>query len=500
MQGNLMSSELAQKALDLLNEAESLEKEGDWVKVIEKYKLAVDCLEKSGYLTHRVQDIYDRITEINKYIKQEQLYRTQTQTSQIQQLEDEAFSLLDVAKKLELEGSFKDSIQQFMEAIRLFVKAGWSETQLENLKSKIINLTTSLEQQNEILSSQQEILMPVRSQIEPEKSSTQIDTEHKIKALEAYEVIKKKEEETQDIAFAHIDKAKEFEKNKKFDDALKEYQKSIELLNSIGWVQQTENLQTIIKNLEKERANYESIQIQLKQPQDYDFIQEEIRKLKAQHEKQKVEQQSKLKEYKVRKISIEALRDEGLNLIDEGNRNVRFKKFNKAYDCFNKAISNFKEIGWDTQAQYIKIEIENAKKLEIKYKQEELEIKRLQDELVAQQDYEKKRRIAEDLKMKQRIREVGAYAEEISSLIEIQKKELKLSEQEKLNQIKREAKDFSRDMGKMIQIKQELLEEMEKIKEDEKRKNEKIQNAKSREEVDEISRMLKEVANKEKKK
>jgi len=55
-------------------------------------------------------------------------------------------------------------------------------------------------------------------------------------------------------------------------------------------------------------------------------------------------------------------------------------------------------------------------------------------------------------------------------------------------------------MGKMIQIKQELLEEMEKIKEDEKRKNEKIQNAKSREEVDEISRMLKEVANKEKKK
>ena len=80
------------------------------------------------------------------------------------------------------------------------------------------------------------------------------------------------------------------------------------------------------------------------------------------------------------------------------------------------------------------------------------------------------------------------------------KQELILSEQQKREKVIIEAKEFRKDMGKMIKIKQELFAELEKAKKEERRKQEEQQKVKDREELDDIARMIKEAAKKEKKK
>ena len=55
-------------------------------------------------------------------------------------------------------------------------------------------------------------------------------------------------------------------------------------------------------------------------------------------------------------------------------------------------------------------------------------------------------------------------------------------------------------MGKMLKIKQELFAELEKAKEDERKKQEDQQKAKDKEELDDLARMIKEAAKKEKEK
>ena len=51
--------------------------------------------------------------------------------------------------------------------------------------------------------------------------------------MEQFKVMKNHEEDIQNQAFAHIDKAKVFENEKKFGTAILNYEHAVELLNSI---------------------------------------------------------------------------------------------------------------------------------------------------------------------------------------------------------------------------------------------------------------------------
>ena len=147
MQRKLSKEELAQKAIELLDHAENFEEKKEWYKAIENYQKAAEFLQQSGYLTHRIQDIYTRATEINHYLKQQKAYessQTQIQKAQLDQLQDQAFILLDEAKAYEESSKLQNAIQNYLSAIKLLAQSGWSEIQLENLKSKIVALTEIL--------------------------------------------------------------------------------------------------------------------------------------------------------------------------------------------------------------------------------------------------------------------------------------------------------------------------------------------------------------------
>lgn len=349
--------ELAQEALNFLELAQKLEEERDVEKAIINYEKAGELLKQSGYLTHRVQDIYDRIQELNKYLKQDKLYQyTQTQT-QIEQLQDQAFALLDGAKKLESDGFFEDAINQYESAIDLLMQAGWSDTQLDNLNEKIKLITNKLEQEKEILkqkelvSSQQEIQQPVETQPQTVSMFGEKASPDKVKRIETYKTMKKRLEEIQNEAFELIDKAKEFEQKRNFDRAIMNYERAVELLNSIGWIEQTRNIQEIIQKLKVDRENLQQFQAQQKQASEEIKSRVELKEpgLKSEADLKK----QKLQVFEEKKIREEEIQAKAFNLIDIAKMFERDKNYQKAIQMFNQAVEMFRSIEWDAYIQPI---------------------------------------------------------------------------------------------------------------------------------------------------
>ncbi|MFX0040251.1 MAG: hypothetical protein ACFFCY_05230 [Promethearchaeota archaeon] len=364
--------ELAEDALKFLEIAQKFEGEKNLEDAISNYQKAADLLKQSGFLMHRIQEIYDRIGELKDFIQKDRLYqRTQTK-AQIEQIQDQAFALLEGAKRLEFDGFFEDSIQQYLSAINLLVDAGWSEKQLENLKIKVKKLAKEAEQQKFDQKSQQpetELKTEV-SQIVPDETPEvvgmfgQKSSVEKAGVLESYKKKKQREENIQNEAFAHIDAAKMFEKDKKYDTAIKNYERAIELLNSIGWKVQTQKIQTIIEKLKKDKLELDKHQLEKAVPLTTD-----IEESKIILEKEAEQKKQNLIEYETKKRYEEEIQFKAFNLVDIGNRLEREKRYGESIEKLNLAVQLLKSIEWDSHIQPILKLIESVKS---KQKNEEI--------------------------------------------------------------------------------------------------------------------------------
>ncbi|MFX1452710.1 MAG: hypothetical protein ACFFCM_17865, partial [Promethearchaeota archaeon] len=413
------AQELAHKALELLNETDKLEEERNWSKAIEKYKQAAEYLKQSGYLPHRIEDIYKRISEINYFLEQEKRYQTQAQHVHLEQVQEQAFAILDAAKKLENDGYFEDAIQQYLAAIKLLVESGWTESQLENLKSKILNLTDKLERQKSFQKQQAQI------SIDSKPQGIIIDEVHPIidkksEQVKAFEAKRKREEHIQKEAFELIEKAKTFEKEKRYDNAIRNYQEAIRLLNSIGWTDQTKNLEILIGKLRKDKDNFERVEAQRKDKLYFEDIEVKLAPDETETQSNAVRKQ-KLMEFKSKKKNEEEIQTKAFNLIDIGKRLEREKKYDEAIENFQKAIEYLQSISWDSYIQPINNFINGIKeKREREVKAEQIKKKRQDDlnklqetihkkqkETFVQtaQDFELRRREFEEEKLKQAERE-----------------------------------------------------------------------------------------------
>ncbi|MFX0000097.1 MAG: hypothetical protein ACFE88_08245 [Candidatus Hermodarchaeota archaeon] len=351
--------ELAQEALKFLEFAQNFEEKKDLESAISNYQKAADLLKQSGFLMHRIQEIYDRIGELKDFIEKDALYQRVESQAQIEQLQDQAFNLLEGAKKLEFDGFFEDATQQNLSAINLLAQAGWTETQLEHIKSKINQLSRALKQQKSIQQSQDQdvVLKKQVPTVLPDEKSQVVGMFGKKSSVEKAEVLekiqrqKKYEEDIQNQAFTHIDAAKMFEKDNKFDNAILNYERAIELLESIGWEAQTQNIQIIIEKLKKDKMYYDSLQARQKQ---------EALKLTGDIEEQKIVLQKevelkkeKLNELEAKKLHDEKIQMKAFNLIDIGNRLEREKKYDLAIEKLKEAVQLLNSIEWDSYVKPI---------------------------------------------------------------------------------------------------------------------------------------------------
>ncbi len=353
---------LAQEAVRYLSLAQRFEQEGQIEKAIEHYGVAAEYLKNSGYLMQRIDEIYSRIEELKRFVKQEIFYRQEHSRAQVEQIQEQAFSLLDGAQKLESDGFLEDAIGQYMSAIKLLVQSGWTETQLENLKSKISVLAGNLERQKRIQT--QKVIEPQQLETEPQQLETEPQVvgafgkkkiASKAEELKRYREAKQREEQIETDAFAFIDNAKFFEKDNKFDEAIENYENAIELLNLIGWQTQTQNIALIVQKLRKDKKEFEMIKTQ--KPLERRLIKGEV-EIKGFDELE-------LEEFKKdeEKIQINAF-----NLIDIGKKLEREKKYDKAIAKYEKAIELLKSIEWDS---YIQPVVNFIKSIEEKQRYEE---------------------------------------------------------------------------------------------------------------------------------
>ncbi|TFG27953.1 MAG: hypothetical protein EU532_06365 [Promethearchaeota archaeon] len=379
MQKKLTPQELAEKALGLLNETDKLEEQKNWLKAIENYQQAAEYLKQSGYLPHRIEDIYNRIAEIKKFLEHEKIYQKQTKQAELDKLQNQAFAILDGAKNLEQNGYFKDAIKQYMSAIKLLVEAGWTETQLENLKSKILVLAQNAERQK--ISQESKIQTPVDSKTYTQSIKTiEPEIEKKSDSLIAYEAKRQKEDQIQNDAFKLIDFAKTFEKEKRFDNAIQNYQEAIKLLNSIGWTDQTKNLQLLIEKLKKDKLNFEHIEIQ-RQKQAIDSLKTTTIPISPKVESEDKIRKEKVREFEFRKQKEEEIQNKAFNLIDFAKNLEREKKYEEAIVQFQNAIELLKSISWDSYIQPILNFINDIKEKKNKEIRAEQIKKKREDEL-----------------------------------------------------------------------------------------------------------------------
>ncbi|MFX1312237.1 MAG: hypothetical protein ACFFHD_06455, partial [Promethearchaeota archaeon] len=386
--------ELAQEALKFLELAQNFEEEKNAEKAISHYQKAANYLKQSGLLIHRIKDIYERIEELKNYLKQEKLYeRTQIQ-AQIEQAQEQAFSLLERAKELESTGSYEDAIQQYMSAINLLSQSGWAEVQLENLREKMKNLANSIKQQKKFQLKQQQENIPLKQTSQQEVDhSTQIVgmfgkkvSPEKSETIVRYREQKRHEEEIQNEAFSLIDKAKILEKEKKYDSAINNYKEAVQLLNSIGWTAQTQNILTIIEKLRKDKELIESLQAQQKQTiaEVSSKIERESGALASEVDVQK-EKFIKFEEMKKKEETIQV---RAFNLIDIGKKLEREKNYNQAIEKFEEAVQLLRSIEWDSYIQpvinlidAIKDKQEREKNAEVLKEKREIELFRVQESI-----------------------------------------------------------------------------------------------------------------------
>ncbi|MHA1986200.1 MAG: hypothetical protein ACW98D_06145 [Promethearchaeota archaeon] len=378
--------DLAQEAIKFLELAQKFEEENNVNQALSNYEKAVEFLKQSGYLMHRVNDIYERIEELKSSVKKEKLYQQTQVNAQIEQLQDQAFALLEGAKKLEFDGFFEEAIQQYLAAIDLLSKSGWSESQLEKIKLKIKNLSEILkkeqhtEQRPEQELSQSEEYLKGLEDKTPEVVGMfgQKTSIEKAESVARYRLRKKQEEENQNHAFAHIDKAKVFEKERKYDQAIMNYERAIELLNSIGWDNQTQKIMLIIKKLRQDKEQFEKFQSQQKQvtteiPEK--FVTEKIKQPESELRKER------LIKFEEKKNREETIQSNAFNLIDIGKKLEREKNYDQAILTFEKAINLFKSIDWDSYIHPITNIIDDIRKKQEREKRAELLKQRREKEL-----------------------------------------------------------------------------------------------------------------------
>jgi len=372
MMGN---EELAQEALNYLNLAQKFENEKNLEKAVESYELAASYLKNSGFMMDKISDIYSRIEELKDFAKQEIAYDRASAKNQLDQLQDQAFSLLDGAQKLETKGFLVDAIEQYEAAIKLLIQTGWSEAQLSNLQSKLTTLSENLKYHKTMtvakiggVREQDNILKEVEPQVV--SAFGEMKSAAKAEELKKFKDMKQREQEIQNDAFEFIDNAKFFETDKNFDKAIENYENAVKLLNSIGWYDQTTSINIIIEKLKNDKKEFEQFRSQKQivptftkeQTDEYEEVRTDIYR------------------------DEEKLQIEAFNLVDIGKKLEREKKYDLAIIKFNVAIELFKSIEWDSYIQplinFIK-NIENKRAGEeekniSRHKREE-QLKNLQD-------------------------------------------------------------------------------------------------------------------------
>ncbi|MFW9818999.1 MAG: hypothetical protein ACFFE5_05265, partial [Candidatus Thorarchaeota archaeon] len=538
-----------EESFNLLEEAEIYMKQLQYDKALEYYRAAELILNEIAFPTDSIRELILKVQEKkreqqlekqkalqlslqkereeliyqqkiveNLRLEQERLSQKEMKIlekeelkSRLEERREQAFEILDEGEKFLQNQNYDNAIVCYRRAGQILNELQFPTESVNDMIFKINKLKNrkfeleNLEVQKELEKHEEEraltMLIEERRRQEREKKEAQQ------LALQEREKVIQKQKNVRESAYSLLDEAGKYLKQQipNYDEAISLYIQARRLLaDNIGWEPEIENLTRLIKDLQQEQINFIEKrrleeQARLQRENDYAMFQEEVRRRRLEQERLKREQERQYRDLVIKRQQVEKIRDDGLKLIDEGKKWAAYHDFEKAYENFKSAITKFRTIGWDKEIKYIETEINNTKKLEERIIKEEARIQNIQEQLERQRALEQERRKKREEDLKATVGEVGELADSVIGLIEERKQKQKLAETEQKQKVQTKAREFRKEMTNLINVKQELIDEIAK-KEDEKKKfQEKLEEAKEREKIDSLKKMIKEAAEKKKK-
>ncbi|MCJ7648021.1 MAG: hypothetical protein MUP85_05370, partial [Candidatus Lokiarchaeota archaeon] len=532
-----------EQAFNLLDNAEIFMKNGNYDKSIEFYRSAELILNELRFPTEYISQMIMKVSDMQK---QKSLEKQQALEKQLQNQRDEiiyqqkiaedmfrekqrlenkrikvmeksqlaaiagnkkneAFTILDVAKELMQEKKYDDAIKAYRNAMIILNQIQFPTEALNETINKLLTMKKQQEQDEEFEYQQRvesiqekrhfQLLLEERKRQEREKATA------RALALKERERLVQEQITQREIAYSLLEEAGKYLKKQipDYDNAISLYIQSRNILaEKIGWEPEINNLNNLIRDLETEKEGYlerkkQEEQLNIKRQREYQRFQEEVRKRDLEHEKQKKEQDRKLRELYISRKREDKIKEEGLAMIDKGKQKALENDYNSAYEVFELAIKKFKQIGWQDEIAYIKKEIDNVKLMEKRFEEEEIKAQKIHEVLLKRKRQEKSQAEKREKELGHTVSEVSNFASEITNIIKIKKKELNLLEEQRKEQIKNEAKGYRQSLTEIINLKKDLIDEIAQSEEEIKLKRDEFQTTKNKEKADEIKRMLKDI-------
>lgn len=395
----LTSEELASKAIKFLEDAGQYEDEGDISKALENYEKALKYLIESEYLPHRVEDIRNHIADLKKNLEDSDAVHREVKKAEKEKLQNGAFSLLEQGKNAELEGNFQNALKKYDSAISMLTEAGWSDSQLENLKDKRKSLLENYEKKKEI--KKQRIVQYTTQKADRSNLKVSLDSipelkeetdlEEEFSQVEEFFKAQKEENEIKDKAFRLIDEAKGLERKEKYDQAILKFREVVDLLRVINWSNYIEPIENLITQIQKKKQiKKEERDRRKKRKNELEELKNSLyKKRKSDLEElsqSKIQRQKQIQEQKALETEKET---NLLNLLNQADELINAEKHQEAIEKYQKALVLLNDMGtgWKSYRDLINETIENLKKIhessyEVRYKtqkKKEREIKQKED-------------------------------------------------------------------------------------------------------------------------
>lgn len=538
-----------EEAFRVLEEAEQLTNSGKYVLAISAYRNATLILSEIQYPIDSINEMIKKVQ--NKKLEQEQLKHIEMEAAlqreqeekylegeiaqqvqleqermmeklkaivsreklqtRFEQRRNEAFKVLEEAEQLIKTGNFDEAIETYRKASLILSEIQYP---LESINEMIRKVQMRKLEQEQIIQQEKEAQLQrereeaeLRRIIEERQRQEEEMKRARYLALKQREELIARVESRREVAFSLLENADKFLKHfpPDFDKSIELYLEARNILLEINWEPEIANLDAMIRSLREEKQKFiiqqkQEEEARIRAAEEYEKFKQEILRKKLEVQRVQEEQRIKLEAFKFEQEQREKLQQEGFNLLDDAKRSVLMHQFNFAYEQFDQAVEKFKSIGWFEQIKYIEKEIETTKKLEENAIKVQEEVKRAQEALLKQKELEEQRRIEEETMKIQSVKEISAISDDIIKSLRQQRLEQESIQVVTKEQIKSDAASFAKELTKMIKIKQNLVAEIAKAEEDKEQKAIEKEKQKTKEELKELHKWIKDAAKKSKKK
>ncbi|MBD3187774.1 hypothetical protein GF325_13140 [Candidatus Bathyarchaeota archaeon] len=421
-----------EKAIEAAEAAEHFENSGNFDQAILKYKEAAHLLSQSGFPHDKIEQIYDRIAELEELDRQKSLQQAVQREQALEDSEAEAFDLIDSAEVAIASGEIEKAIGFYEEAVPKLAMVGYStdfiKEKIDDLKRKVkpATITKGVTKPVAISSPEAKPMKPIRPSqrkapvkpagVTPPKPvmdsmekpapvqpspDKQPELESKVEKIDAFKTSRNKVEELEDRAFKLIDEAKVLTENEEYREALSTYTIVKNLLRNAGWDEeqiepiliQEKLVQEIIEEkVKKATAPVDAITSEL--PAGADVPTMVRQKLDLY-----LDQDARMREYKKKQLSRQETEAKAFDLIDEAKRLYEFRDIDKDYlgaiKLYQQALQILQRMGWSEQVGYIQEEVTRLRQLhanKVQLQTIEKEEKARAKQLVEQQKFKEEQR------------------------------------------------------------------------------------------------------------